>query len=111
MTYGSGQDRRERTGRERERIISEQEVRQRQAAGRADQALARKITGTVIVMTALNFAWAQFIVWGLATFGVNSGVQGVWLILTGLTSAGVAAIRIGMMRAVRDTRQAAGQDR
>jgi len=50
-------------------------------------------------------------VWGLATFGVNSGVQGVWLILTGLTSAGVAAIRIGMMRAVRDTRQAAGQDR
>ena len=69
---------------------------------RIDKAFGRKIAISALVATGMQFWFAQLIVWGLSLYGVHSGIWGPWLILEGLTSAGVATVAIGMMRAVRD---------
>jgi hypothetical protein len=69
---------------------------------RIDKAFGRKIAIAGLVATGMQFWFAQLIVWGLSLYRIHSGIWGPWLILEGLTSAGVATVAIGMMRAVRD---------
>lgn len=69
---------------------------------RIDKAFGRKIAIAGLVTTGMQFWFAQLIVWGLSLYRIHSGIWGPWLILEGLTSAGVATVAIGMMRAVRD---------
>jgi hypothetical protein len=69
---------------------------------RMDKAFGRKIAIAALAATGVQFWWAQLIVWGLSLYHVHSGIWGPWLILEGVSSAGIAVVAIGMMRAVRD---------
>lgn len=69
---------------------------------RMSKAFGRKIATAGLAATGMQFWFAQLIVWGLSLYRVHSGIWGPRLILEGLTSAGVATVAIGMMRAVRD---------
>ena len=67
-----------------------------------DKKFGRKIAIAGIAATAAQFWFAQLIVWGLSLYHINSGIWAPWLLLEGVSSAGVAVVALGMMRAVRD---------
>jgi hypothetical protein len=87
-------------------------ARARQAEDkRIDRNLGIKITAVVLIGSAIQFWFAQLIVWGLSLYHADSGIWGTWLLLEGVTSAFVYVIWIGMLRAMRDARKAAAEDR
>lgn len=52
-----------------------------------------------VVLTALAFIPAQFMVWGLSLFHVNSGIWGSWLLLSAAESVVTAGVALGVRRA------------
>jgi hypothetical protein len=79
-----------------------QEAARKADKKRVNKAFGRKIAIAGLAATGVQFWWAQLVVWGLSLYHIHSGIWGPWLILESLTSAGVTAVAIGMMRAVRD---------
>lgn len=77
---------------------------------RIDRNIGIKITAAVIIGTALQFWFAQLIVWGLSLYHVSSGIWGPWLFLEGVTSSFIYVVWIGMLRAMRDARKAAAAE-
>jgi len=82
-----------------------EEALHKQEVARHKKELSRKITAASIVFTGLQFWFAQLIIWGLSLYHIHSGIWAPWLILEALSSVIVGAVRIGMMGAVRDSRQ------
>jgi hypothetical protein len=82
---------------------SVQETARKAEKKRVDKAFGQKIAIAALAATGMQFWFAQLIIWGLSLYRIHSGIWGPWLILDGLTGAGVATVALGMMRAVRDT--------
>jgi len=78
---------------------------------RINRNMGAKIGAIILVSSAAQFWFAQLVVWGLSLYHVDSGIWGPWLLLEGVTSAFVYVTWIGMMRALRDARNAASDRR